>query len=54
MHGVSDRFVRRAFNLFGFIPYVAVTTQEQPDPDFPSVRFPNPEEKGMKTTLITF
>jgi len=46
MHGVSDRFVARAFSAFGFEPYVPVEEQQQPDPEFPTVRFPNPEEKG--------
>ncbi|GLB35182.1 putative phosphoglucomutase/phosphomannomutase, alpha/beta/alpha domain III [Lyophyllum shimeji] len=46
MHGVSDRFAARAFEDFGFQPYVPVEEQRQPDPEFPTVRFPNPEEKG--------
>ncbi|CAA7270161.1 unnamed protein product [Cyclocybe aegerita] len=46
MHGVSDVFVNRAFTTFGFPPYVPVTEQQLPDPEFPTVRFPNPEEKG--------
>ncbi|PPQ98838.1 hypothetical protein CVT24_003392, partial [Panaeolus cyanescens] len=46
MHGVSDEFVRRAFREFGFPPYIAVTEQQTPDPEFPTVKFPNPEEKG--------
>ncbi|KAF5386592.1 hypothetical protein D9615_001724 [Tricholomella constricta] len=46
MHGVSDRFVAEAFSAFGFAPYIPVKEQQQPDPEFPTVRFPNPEEKG--------
>ncbi|KAF7359446.1 hypothetical protein MSAN_01287300 [Mycena sanguinolenta] len=46
MHGVSDVFVSRAFESFGFPPYIPVVEQQQPDPDFPTVAFPNPEEKG--------
>ncbi|KAJ3503048.1 hypothetical protein NLJ89_g8609 [Agrocybe chaxingu] len=46
MHGVSDVFVNRAFAIFGFPPYVPVTEQQLPDPEFPTVRFPNPEERG--------
>lgn len=48
MHGVSDPFVHRAFSLFGFEPFLLVPVEEQrfPDPEFPTVPFPNPEEKG--------
>jgi len=48
MHGVGDRFAARAFEVFGFSPYIPVTEQQQPDPDFPTIKFPNPEEKGQK------
>ncbi|KAJ6500366.1 hypothetical protein C8R45DRAFT_820604 [Mycena sanguinolenta] len=44
MHGVSDVFVSRAFQSFGFPPFIPVAEQQQPDPDFPTVVFPNPEE----------
>ena len=46
MHGVSDKFVSEAFAVFGFAPYLPVAAQQQPDPEFPTVKFPNPEEKG--------
>jgi len=48
MHGVSDPVVRSAFNQFGFpaSSYIPVERQRKPDPDFPTVVFPNPEEKG--------
>ncbi|KAG5645035.1 hypothetical protein DXG03_007214 [Asterophora parasitica] len=51
MHGVSDRFVAEAFSSFGFAPYAPVKEQQQPDPEFPTVRFPNPEEKGASYVL---
>jgi phosphomannomutase len=47
MHGVSDKFVAQAFQVLGFPLYIPVIEQQYPDPDFPSVVFPNPEEKGM-------
>ncbi|TFK42809.1 hypothetical protein BDQ12DRAFT_624115 [Crucibulum laeve] len=54
MHGVSDSFVRQGFTLFGFPPYIPVKEQQQPDPEFPTVRFPNPEEKGaLDLALVT-
>lgn len=46
MHGVSEPFVSRAFKLFGLVPPTHVPEQRVPDPDFPTVTFPNPEEKG--------
>ncbi|KAH9842866.1 uncharacterized protein C8Q71DRAFT_877343 [Rhodofomes roseus] len=46
MHGVSHPFATRAFEVFGLPAFVPVEEQRLPDPDFPTVRFPNPEEKG--------
>ncbi|KAJ7470417.1 hypothetical protein FB451DRAFT_1339920 [Mycena latifolia] len=53
LHGVSDPFVSRAFDSFGFPPYTPVVEQQQPDPAFPTVAFPNPEEKGPDLALKT-
>lgn len=46
MHGVSDAFAKQGFSVFGFAPYVPVKEQQLPDAEFPTVQFPNPEEKG--------
>ncbi|MGI8882015.1 MAG: phospho-sugar mutase [Jatrophihabitans sp.] len=46
MHGVGTGVVNRAFAAAGFAPLIAVAEQEAPDPDFPTVAFPNPEEPG--------
>lgn len=46
MHGVSNAFMQRAFDAFGYAPFVPVKEQQEPDPEFPTVKFPNPEEKG--------
>jgi len=49
MHGVGHVFVDRSFERFGFKSFIPVKEQQQPDPEFPSVKFPNPEEAGMPT-----
>ncbi|HEY7008495.1 MAG TPA: phospho-sugar mutase [Jatrophihabitantaceae bacterium] len=46
MHGVGATLAQRVFAAAGFAPLVAVPQQERPDPDFPTVSFPNPEEPG--------
>jgi phosphomannomutase len=46
LHGVGATSVLQVLETAGFdAPYV-VPQQEQPDPDFPTVSFPNPEEAG--------
>jgi phosphomannomutase len=44
MHGVGRRMVERVFESFSLLPFVPVVEQVNPDPDFPTVAFPNPEE----------
>lgn len=46
MHGVSNKYMLRAFETYGFPPFTPVQEQSNPDPEFPTVQFPNPEEKG--------
>jgi len=53
MHGVGKEWVLRAFEAFGHPAPVITTAQAEPDPDFPTVRFPNPEEgKGALELAI--
>jgi phosphomannomutase len=44
MHGVGGQSVERIFDAFGLPPVIAVREQHDPDPDFTTVEFPNPEE----------
>ncbi|XP_074848691.1 phosphopentomutase [Carettochelys insculpta] len=50
VHGVGHEFVQSAFKAFDFKPPFAVIEQKDPDPEFPTVKYPNPEEgKGVLT-----
>ncbi|MGE0325368.1 MAG: phospho-sugar mutase [Polyangiaceae bacterium] len=46
MHGVGGKFVLRGLEQAGFRRVHAVAEQFEPDGHFPTVKFPNPEEKG--------
>ena len=54
MHGVSSPFVKKGMQVFGFPEQAVVEVAEQrdPDPEFPTVAFPNPEEKGLSIVPI--
>ncbi|HKN45375.1 MAG TPA: phospho-sugar mutase, partial [Propionibacteriaceae bacterium] len=46
LHGVGGSLVERVVEACGFPPAQVVPEQAKPDPEFPTVAFPNPEEPG--------
>jgi phosphomannomutase len=46
MHGVGWQTLNAVFTESGFNSPISVIEQRDPDPAFPTVTFPNPEEKG--------
>lgn len=46
LHGVGGETVEAMFDGAGFTTFSSVPEQVKPDPDFPTVSFPNPEEPG--------
>ncbi|WP_100500029.1 phospho-sugar mutase [Geodermatophilus chilensis] len=52
MHGVGAATTRAVFAAAGLAPPVSVPEQDEPDPAFPTVTFPNPEEPGAVDLLV--
>jgi phosphomannomutase len=51
MHGVGAETTKAVFAAAGLAAPVSVPEQEKPDPAFPTVAFPNPEEPGATDLL---
>ena len=52
MHGVGGATAVQALHRAGFTDVHVVRSQAAPDPDFPTVAFPNPEEPGATDALL--
>ena len=53
LHGVGSAVVVDAFARAGFSAPIVVPSQSEPDPEFPTVPFPNPEEPGAIDAALT-
>ncbi|OKH74412.1 phosphomannomutase [Mycobacterium sp. SWH-M1] len=53
MHGVGGDYALDALALSGLSDVAVVEAQFAPDPDFPTVAFPNPEEPGATDRLLS-
>ncbi len=53
LHGVGAQTFLRAASAAGFETPAVVSEQAEPDPDFPTAAFPNPEEPGVLDRLIS-
>jgi len=52
LHGVGGEVAVETLRRAGFTDVHTVANQFRPDPDFPTVRFPNPEEPGATDQLL--
>ncbi len=52
LHGVGAATFLQAVSKAGFDPPAVVADQAEPDPEFPTAPFPNPEETGVLDRLL--
>jgi len=52
LHGVGAAIVEEALKRAGFERVDTVASQREPDGEFPTVRFPNPEEPGAMDAVV--
>ncbi|ETO05512.1 hypothetical protein RFI_31884, partial [Reticulomyxa filosa] len=51
MHGVGTHWITKAYKAFDLPDFIPVKEQIDPDPDFSTVKFPNPEEGAGALSL---
>ncbi|MGX4609107.1 phospho-sugar mutase [Priestia megaterium] len=54
LHGTANKLVRAGLEAFGFSNVTVVKEQELPDPDFSTVKSPNPEEHAAFELAIKY
>ena len=52
MHGVGHSFVKQTMDRLDFVTFESEKSQEKPDGDFPTVKFPNPEEPNAMDNVL--
>ncbi|MEL6546235.1 MAG: phospho-sugar mutase [Myxococcota bacterium] len=52
LHGVGAELVQKTMQRAGFAHFHVVESQAEPDGEFPTVRFPNPEEPGAMDAVL--
>ncbi|WP_153505296.1 phospho-sugar mutase [Cumulibacter manganitolerans] len=52
LHGVGGDTLLAAFERAGFAAPTPVAHQQRPNPEFPGLAFPNPEEKGVMDDVL--
>ncbi|KAB3539724.1 phospho-sugar mutase [Alkaliphilus pronyensis] len=52
LHGTGSKPVKRVLKEMGFTNVIAVAEQDKPDPNFSTVKYPNPEERESFTHAI--
>ncbi|XP_058805700.1 phosphopentomutase isoform X2 [Phymastichus coffea] len=54
VHGVGYNYMVEAFKVANFKAFIAVEEQKDPDPEFSTVKFPNPEEpSALELSIAT-
>ncbi|MCU9615116.1 phospho-sugar mutase [Caldibacillus lycopersici] len=54
LHGTSNKLIQTGLKMFGFENVAVVKEQEQPDPNFSTVKSPNPEEHAAFEIAIRY